>query len=71
MQSSREELQMTAAGHSERHWQLVARRQQLRELSAPKAVLERNRLRIVANFHAWRTALIDEHLGERGTAAAA
>lgn len=71
MQSTREELNMTAAEYSERHWQLVARRQQLRELGAPKAVLERNRLRIVANFDAWHTALISEHLDESRREAAA
>lgn len=62
---------MTAAEYSERHWQLVARRQHLRELSAPKAVLERNRVRIVANTQAWHAALISEHLDDtRGEAAA-
>jgi len=55
---------MTAAEHSRRHWQLVARRQRLRELNAPSAVLERNRLQVVANFHSWRAALIGEHLGD-------
>lgn len=55
---------MTAAEHSKRHWQLVARRQRLRALNAPQAVLERNRLQIVANCHSWQTALIREHLGD-------
>ena len=53
---------MTAADYSKRHLQLVARRQRLRHLGAPTAVLERNRLQIVANSHAWNAALIAEHL---------
>lgn len=61
---------MTAAEHSKRHWQLVARRQRLRALNAPQAVLERNRLQIVANVHSWQTALIREHLGDAGQEAA-
>jgi hypothetical protein len=61
---------MTAADHSERHWQLVARRQRLRQMNASRAVLERNRALIVANAHAWNVALIDEHLGTRSEPAA-
>ena len=61
---------MTAAAHLKQHWQLVARRHRLRELHAPRAVLERNRLQIVANCHSWQTALIREHLGDASQEAA-
>lgn len=63
-------LGMTPADYSERHSQLVARRQRLRQLNAPRSVLERNRALIVANLHAWNVALIDEHLGTRSEPAA-
>jgi hypothetical protein len=63
-------LGMTAADHSERHWQLVARRQRLRQLNAPRSVLGRNRALIAANLHAWNVALVDEHLGTRREPAA-
>jgi hypothetical protein len=61
---------MTPADHSERHSQLVARRHRLRQLNAPRSVLERNRALIAANLHAWNVALIDEHLGTRSEPAA-
>lgn len=61
---------MTAAAHSRRHWKLVARRQRLRELNASAAVLERNRLQIVANSHSWQAALLREHVAGAVTQAA-
>jgi len=64
------DLAVTAAERSARHWQLVARRQQLRQLNASRSVLERNRALLVANLHAWNAALLDEHLGAPREAAA-